>query len=90
MKKLRHFLGNKAKGWILKRVLQENKVRQIFQEANIFYPLRNVRFSENLTCFVFLKHAFGDSPFYLITVNLRTVKSYIRLASPTEMSLTNE
>ena len=26
--------------------------------------LRNVCFSENLTCFVFLKHLFWDSPFY--------------------------
>ena len=79
MKKFRHFLGNKA-------MLKENKVRQIFQKSNIFYPLRNVRFSENLPCFVFLKHPFGDSPFCLITVNLRIVKSYIRLASPTEIT----
>ena len=28
------FVGNKAKGWILKRLLQENK------ETNISYPLR--------------------------------------------------
>ena len=32
--------------------------------------LRNVRFSENLTCFVFLKHPFWDSPFCLITDDL--------------------
>ena len=48
-----------------KRVLQENKARQIFRKANISYHLiltrvrayqglRNVRFSENLTCLVFL------------------------------------
>ena len=30
----------------------------------------NVRFSENLTCFVFLKHPFWDSPFCLITDEL--------------------
>ena len=29
--------------------------------------LRNVLFSENLACFVFLKHPFWDSTFYLIT-----------------------
>ena len=29
--------------------------------------VRNVRLSENLTCFVFLSHAFWDSPFCLIT-----------------------
>ena len=40
--------------------------RQIFWKRNISYPLinlavRNVRFSENLACFVFLKHLFWDS-----------------------------
>ena len=45
---------------------------------DIFYPLiwastcvyqgvRNIRFSENSTSFVFLKHLFWDSPFHLIT-----------------------
>ena len=29
--------------------------------------IRNVRFLENLTCCVFLKHPFLDSPFCLIT-----------------------
>ena len=59
------FVGNKAKGRISKRVLQENITRQIFQKTNISYPpdthtpacayqrVRNVRFSENLACFVF-------------------------------------
>ena len=31
--------GNKAKGRILKRVLQVNKARQIYQKTIIFYPL---------------------------------------------------
>ena len=31
--------GNKAKGRISKRVLQENKARQIFQKMKISYPL---------------------------------------------------
>ena len=58
-------VGNKAKGWLSKRVLQENKARQIFRKTNISYPLirtrtcayqgvRNVSFLENLACFVFL------------------------------------
>ena len=58
-------VSNKAKGRISKLVLQENKARQIFQKTNISYTLirihttaylgvRNVRFSENLACFVFL------------------------------------
>ena len=67
------FVGNKAKGRISKRVFQENKARQIFREANISYPIRivrNVRFSENLACFVFLKHQLWDSHFCLITDEL--------------------
>ena len=77
MEILEHF-GNKAKGQISKRVFQENKACQIFRKTNISYPLirtrmcayqggRNVRFSENLASFVFLKHPFWDSPFCLIT-----------------------
>ena len=64
-----HFVGNKAKGRISKQMLQENKARQIFRKTNISYPLirtrmctyqgvRNVQFSKNLACFVFLKHPF--------------------------------
>ena len=33
-----HTASNKAKGQISKYWLQENKVRQIFQESNISYP----------------------------------------------------
>ena len=33
------FVGNKAKGWISKRVFQENKARQFFRKTNISYPL---------------------------------------------------
>ena len=33
------FVVSKAKGRISKRVLQENKTRQIFRKTNIFYPL---------------------------------------------------
>ena len=52
-------VGNKAKGRISKRVFQENKVSQIFRNFTCAYQgVRNVRFSENLTCFVFLKHPF--------------------------------
>ena len=35
----RHFVGNKLKGRISKRVFQENKPRQIFRKTNISYPL---------------------------------------------------
>ena len=71
-------VGNKSKGRISKRVFQENKAHQIFRKTNISYPLirtltttyqgvRNVRYSENLASFVFMKHPFWDSPFCLIT-----------------------
>ena len=77
-----HFDGKKAKGQISKWLFQENKSNQKFQKMNISYTLictrhvhvhvkgvRNVHFSENLACFVFLKHPFWDSPFCLITVD---------------------
>ena len=62
-------VGNKAKGRISKRVLQENKARQIFRNTNISYFLiptrvythhgvRNISFSKNLACSVFLQHPF--------------------------------
>ena len=76
-------VGNKAKRRISKRVFQENKARQIFRKTNISYSLirtrayqgvRNVRFSENLACFVFLKYPFWDSPFCLITDEVCNMK----------------
>ena len=44
------FVVSKAKGRISKRVLQENKTRQIFRKTNISY----VRFSENFEVLCFL------------------------------------
>ena len=55
----------KGRKRISKRALQENKARQIFRKTNISYPLIrtrtcafqvviNVRFGENLMCFVSL------------------------------------
>ena len=60
-----YIFGDKSKGRISKRVLQEIKARQIFRKTNMSYPLirtgtyayqgvRNVRFSENLACLIFL------------------------------------
>ena len=71
------FVGNKAKGRISKRVLQEKKACQIILKANISYLLlrtltyayqrvRNFRFTDNLAGFFFLQHAFWDSLFCLI------------------------
>ena len=67
-----HFVGNKAKGRISKRMLQENKARQIFRKRSISYPQEifvvwkillalfscNTRF-ENLT-FALLPFALGQ------------------------------
>ena len=72
---LSYIVGNKAKERISKRVLQENKARQIFWKTNISYPLictracqrvRTVCFSENLACFVFLNPNFKVRPFALL------------------------
>ena len=47
--------ANKAKSQISKRVFQENKAYQIFRKTNIsaYQGVKNVRFPENLVCFVF-------------------------------------
>ena len=61
----------------VKWVFQENKAHQIFRETNISYPLirtrtsayqgvRNVRFSENSACFVYLKTRFEIHPLVLL------------------------
>ena len=76
-----HFVGNKAKGRISKRVFQESKARQIFRRTDISYPLirtrtqgvRNVCFSGNLACFAFLKPPLWDSRFCRITDDLQVV-----------------
>ena len=40
-----------------------------------YQGIRNIRFSENLVCFVFLKHPFWDSPFYLLPTTWITIKA---------------
>ena len=52
-----------TKGRISKRVLEQSTPNF----PKIEHGVRNDRFSENLACFVFLKHLFWDSPFCLIT-----------------------
>ena len=84
---------NKVKGRISKRMFQENKACQIFRETNISYSLlrartcakqgvRNVCFSENLACFLFLKHPFWDSSFYLIIDDIKVRTGKILLKEP--------
>ena len=69
MSTLYKIVGNKAEGRISKRMFQESKARQNLRKTNISFSLirtrtcayqevRNVCFSEILTCFDFLKHPF--------------------------------
>ena len=53
-------VDNKAEERISKWVFQENKARQIFENECVcmYQGVRNVCFSENLACFVVLKHPF--------------------------------
>ena len=55
VKEMLLIVANKAKGQISKRVFQENKACQIFRKTNIsaYQGVKNVRFPENLVCFVF-------------------------------------
>ena len=58
-----------------------------FSEKQTFYTceyqqLRNVCFSENLACFVFVKHPFWDSPFCLITEEMESFQPLIIIANP--------
>ena len=76
-----------SKRGVWKRVLQENKVRQMSPYNKHFLPpyirihpcayqgMRNVLFSENFTCFVFLEHvlSFAFSLYYLFIFTLFTV-----------------
>ena len=97
-----NFVVNKAKRRISKRVFQENQARQIFRKTKISYHLirtrtcayqgvRNVRFSENLTWFIFLKYPFWDSPFCLVTDEClfsKQKKYYEGLVRPLQQTFT--
>ena len=94
LQKYKQIVRNKAKGRISKQVFQENKARQIFRKTNISYPLiwthtcanqgvRNVHFSENLTCFLFLKHPCWDLPFCLITDEMLFKIIFLHIANKT-------
>ena len=72
------FVGSKAKRVNLQTGVSRKQSTPNFSKNEPFLPpdtytyvclsgVRNVRFSENLTCFVFLKHRFWDSPFCLAT-----------------------
>ena len=44
-----------------------------YTHIHAYQGVRNVHFTENLVCFVFLKHPFWDSPFCLITDKLEEI-----------------
>ena len=82
-----NIVSNRAKGWISKRVFQEKKAREISQKTNIpslligtptYQGVKNVFFSENLACYVFLKHPFWDPPFYFITDDINDLNACAR------------
>ena len=64
-----------VKAWSLGTPCKRNLVSKLHNSHVInfvrvctcaYQGVKNVRFSENLTYFVFLKHPFWDSPFYII------------------------
>ena len=91
--KLYHeYVGYKAKGQILKRFFQENKVRQIIRKTNISYPLirtrtcacqglRNVRFSEGWRALFSSKTSFEIRLFALLPANMP--RRLVSLEAPT-------
>ena len=50
----------------------------VYVRACAYQGVRNVRFSENLACFVFLKHPFLDSSFCLITDDVQYTSMFFR------------
>ena len=46
-----------------------------------YQGVRNVDFSENLSCFVFLKHKFWYSPFCLITDKVKNQVTFVIILS---------
>ena len=52
----------------------------ICTRTSAYQGVKNVCFSQNLACFIFLKHPFWDSPFYFITDEInKNVKGKILL-----------
>ena len=81
------FIGNKTKGWISERVLQENKKRQIFQKNEHFLRLdthTQVCVSEGNKCsffekfggLCFLNTHFEIRPFVFIAYEFLAISSY--------------
>ena len=82
------FVSNKAKKANLKTGVSKKTKHDKFSEKQEFLTPwyrgeggKNVRFSENLARFVFLKHLFRDSPFCLITDEFQTETSVLDFIS---------
>ena len=73
-----YFVGINAKRWISKRVLQENKVRQVIRKTNMTYPSKHTYVCVSLRkkCFCFRK--FGKLYFLVTTVLRFAVLPYYR------------
>ena len=54
-----------------------SKKRIFLTRTCAYQGARNIRFSENLACFVFLKHSFWDSAFCLITDEIQLRKTTV-------------
>ena len=65
------FTGDKEKGRLSKRVL--------ISTPCAYQGVKNVHFSENLACFLFLKHPFWDLPFCLINYEIDSQYPNIKL-----------
>ena len=65
---------------IMAKLLNYNNSSVISQKGesqgvkNTYQGVKNIRFLENMTCFVFLKHPFWDLPFCYITDEVRLPK----------------
>ena len=81
-----YFDGNKTKGRISTRCFKKTNHTKFSKKRAFLIPwYAHVRvrirgqemfvFSENLACFIFLKHPFWYSPFYLITDDLTNLLS---------------
>ena len=55
-----------------------NAWSKVHQTGVCISGVRNVRFSENLACFVFLKHSFWDLPFCLIDEVRRSILDFVK------------
>ena len=84
----KHFVGNKAKGRISKRVFQENKARQIIRKTNISYPLIRTpllpyyrRFKNSEVCSmqnwskVLKNEHYSSFAYYLLTLQVLSLNS---------------